>query len=118
MGELDQLGSWMAHLCTHCLYQSPAHPNKFAHPLTHTHIPPPAPQVPIMSELGNVTPFLLVPGSWTEEELDHHAQALATAVNDNVSCNCIAAKVGWVGRRVAGLWLVCFGSLTVQLLAA
>lgn len=33
-------------------------------------------QVPITSELGCVTPWLVVPGPWSEAELEHHARAL------------------------------------------
>lgn len=57
-------------------------------------------KVPITSELGCVTPWLVVPGPWTEAELDHHVRQLVTCVWDNCSCNCLAPKVlllpdGW-----------------------
>lgn len=41
------------------------------------------PQVPITSELGCVTPWLVVPGPWSDKEITHHARALAEG--------------GWVG---------------------
>jgi hypothetical protein len=51
-------------------------------------------QVPITSELGNITPWVVTPGgAWTERQLEHHARALTEALLDNCSCNCLAAKV-------------------------
>lgn len=57
-------------------------------------------KVPITSELGCVTPWLLVPGPWNEAEITHHARALAQGLAANCSCNCLAPKVillpeGW-----------------------
>lgn len=57
-------------------------------------------KAPMTSELGCVTPWVVAPGPWTEEELTHHARGLAEGVANNVSCNCLAAKVvllaeGW-----------------------
>jgi aldehyde dehydrogenase (NAD(P)+) len=58
----------------------------------------------ITSELGCVTPVLLVPGQFSERELDFLAQNLASMVTNNASCNCNAAKMlvtssGWPQRR-------------------
>ncbi len=47
----------------------------------------------ITSELGCVTPIIIVPGSWSESELDFQAQHVATMVANNASFNCNAAKV-------------------------
>ncbi|EFN58802.1 hypothetical protein CHLNCDRAFT_140596 [Chlorella variabilis] len=57
-------------------------------------------KVPISSELGCVTPWLVVPGEWSEKELTHQSRALAEALASNCSCNCLAPKVilmaeGW-----------------------
>ncbi|KAL4443037.1 hypothetical protein ABPG77_008528 [Micractinium sp. CCAP 211/92] len=57
-------------------------------------------KVPITSELGCVTPWLVVPGPWSQKEVVHHARALAEALSSNCSCNCLAPKVlllaeGW-----------------------
>jgi aldehyde dehydrogenase (NAD(P)+) len=57
----------------------------------------------ITSELGNVTPVMLVPGPWTEAELALQADNLAGMVTHNASFNCIAGKVlvlprGWGAR--------------------
>lgn len=50
-------------------------------------------KVPITSELGCVTPWIITPGPWTDEDVKHHAQALAEGIGNNVSCNCLAAKL-------------------------
>jgi hypothetical protein len=48
---------------------------------------------PISSELGNVTPWIVVPGSYTERQLDFQAENIATSITNNCSFNCIATKV-------------------------
>lgn len=58
-----------------------------------------SPQVPITSELGCVTPWLVVPGPWSEAEVTHHARQLANAVINNCSCNCLAPKVSVTAVR-------------------
>ena len=55
---------------------------------------------PISSELGNVTPILVVPGAWTDRELAFQADDVAGMVTNNASFNCIAGKAlvlprGW-----------------------
>lgn len=65
-----------------------------AHPPLLTDIPKPA------ATQGCVTPWIVTPGEWTEAELTHHARALAEAIGNNCSANCLAAKVvilaeGW-----------------------
>ena len=47
----------------------------------------------ISAELGAVTPWLVPPVEYTDEELDHLALSLASAVFNNSSCNCNAPKV-------------------------
>lgn len=59
---------------------------------------------PITSELGCVTPVLVVPGRWTDGELDYQARHLASMVVHNASFNCNAAKAvvlarGWSQRE-------------------
>lgn len=54
----------------------------------------------VTSELGNVTPVLVVPGPWSERELAYQAENVAGMVTHNGSFNCISAKVlvlpaGW-----------------------
>eukprot|EP00928_Gymnodinium_smaydae_P027834 TRINITY_DN21398_c0_g3_i1.p1 TRINITY_DN21398_c0_g3~~TRINITY_DN21398_c0_g3_i1.p1 ORF type:complete len:1077 (+),score=141.89 TRINITY_DN21398_c0_g3_i1:62-3292(+) len=48
---------------------------------------------PITSELGAVTPYIIGPGQWTDEELDHHARYFTTVLMQNNSCNCNAPQV-------------------------
>lgn len=48
---------------------------------------------PINAELGAVTPVLVVPGPWTDKDLDYHARNVTGMVANNASFNCNAAKV-------------------------
>jgi len=48
---------------------------------------------PITSELGCVTPLLIVPGPWSEADIDYHARHVAGMVSHNASFNCTACKV-------------------------
>ncbi len=54
---------------------------------------------PITSELGNVTPVLVVPGAWTDPELGYQADSVAGMVTHNASFNCIAGKMLVLPRR-------------------
>lgn len=58
----------------------------------------------ISSELGNVTPILVVPGEWSAGDLAFHAESVAAMVANNASFNCIAGKLlvtsrDWPQRR-------------------
>ena len=48
---------------------------------------------PISSELGCVTPMLIVPGDWSAAELDYQARHVVSMVAHNASFNCNAGKV-------------------------
>ncbi|HEV3340937.1 MAG TPA: aldehyde dehydrogenase family protein [Pirellulales bacterium] len=48
---------------------------------------------PITSELGNVTPWVVVPGAYSERQLDFQAENVAAMIINNASFNCIAAKL-------------------------
>jgi len=48
---------------------------------------------PITSELGCVTPILVVPGRWSAADLRYQAQHVASMVAHNASFNCVAGKV-------------------------
>jgi acyl-CoA reductase-like NAD-dependent aldehyde dehydrogenase len=55
---------------------------------------------PFTAELGCVTPVLVVPGPWSDHEIDYQARQVASMVAQNASFNCTAAKVlvtakGW-----------------------
>ncbi|MFT6396251.1 MAG: hypothetical protein ACJAYU_000994 [Bradymonadia bacterium] len=59
---------------------------------------------PISSELGAVTPVIIVPGNWSDAELQYQARHVASMVANNGSFNCNAAKVlvtasGWSQRE-------------------
>jgi acyl-CoA reductase-like NAD-dependent aldehyde dehydrogenase len=58
---------------------------------------------PITSELGNITPVLVVPGDFSDRELSYQADSVAGAVTHNASFNCNAGKLlvtprGWKMR--------------------
>lgn len=48
---------------------------------------------PITSELGNVSPAIVVPGRWSDAALRYHAEQLATAKLHNNGFNCVALQV-------------------------
>lgn len=48
---------------------------------------------PITSELGNVSPVIVVPGAWKTRDLQYQAEHLATQMLMNGGFNCNAAKV-------------------------
>jgi acyl-CoA reductase-like NAD-dependent aldehyde dehydrogenase len=59
---------------------------------------------PITSELGNVTPWIIVPGPYSDRELEFQAENLAASIVNNASFNCIASKLiithrGWPARE-------------------
>ncbi|MDO9392752.1 MAG: hypothetical protein Q7T42_02090, partial [Methylotenera sp.] len=56
----------------------------------------------ITSELGNISPVIIVPGPYTEKEIRFQAEAVAAAMTMNASFFCNAAKMmvmpkGWAG---------------------
>ena len=58
---------------------------------------------PITSELGCVTPVIVVPGAWSKADIAFQARQIAGMVVHNASFNCAAAKVvvtakGWAQR--------------------
>ena len=59
---------------------------------------------PISSELGAVTPLLVVPGPWSDKEIQFQAQHVAGMIRHNASFDCNAVKViltaeGWPLRE-------------------
>jgi acyl-CoA reductase-like NAD-dependent aldehyde dehydrogenase len=48
---------------------------------------------PVTSELGNVTPWIVVPGSYTNRQLDSQAQHIAASITNNAGFNCLATRV-------------------------
>jgi len=49
--------------------------------------------VPVTSELGGVSPILVVPGDWSEPDLDFQAEHVATMRTFNGGFNCISGQV-------------------------
>lgn len=48
---------------------------------------------PITSELGNVTPWIIVPGKYSARQLRSQAEGVVAAICNNASFNCIAVKM-------------------------
>ncbi len=53
----------------------------------------PVTRVPVTAELGCVTPVLVVPGPWSDGDLEFQARHVASMVTHNASFNCVSAKV-------------------------
>jgi acyl-CoA reductase-like NAD-dependent aldehyde dehydrogenase len=62
----------------------------------------PAIHKPITSELGGVTPILVVPGPWTAGDMQFQARQVAAMVVHNASFNCVAGQVLVVARDWGG----------------
>ena len=72
---------------------------------------------PMTCELGNVTPWIVVPGRYTRQQLGFQADVVAASIANNTSFNCIATKclvtcpsweqrdefLGLIARRLTGL---------------
>ena len=48
---------------------------------------------PVTSELGNVTPWIIFPGRYSERELDSQAQHLVASITNNASFNCLTTRL-------------------------
>jgi aldehyde dehydrogenase (NAD(P)+) len=48
---------------------------------------------PVSAELGNVSPVIVTPGRYTDKELAHQAEDVASALTYNASFSCNASKV-------------------------
>lgn len=58
---------------------------------------------PVTSELGNVSPVIVVPGPWSKGDLRYHGENLASSLTTNAGFNCNATRVilthgGWAQR--------------------
>jgi len=47
----------------------------------------------ISSELGNVSPVIVVPGPWSQGDIAYHGESLAAMLTNNAGFNCNAARV-------------------------
>jgi hypothetical protein len=59
---------------------------------------------PITSELGNVSPWIVVPGPYRESQLRFQAENVVSSITNNASFNCVATKMivtqrGWPQRE-------------------
>lgn len=50
-------------------------------------------EIPVTSELGNVSPWIIVPGHYSEKQLQFQAENIAASIVNNASFNCLATKV-------------------------
>lgn len=48
---------------------------------------------PITSELGNVSPWIVVPGAYTAKQLHSQAQHIASSITNNAAYNCLSTRV-------------------------
>lgn len=48
---------------------------------------------PVTAELGNVTPYIIVPGQWSERDIEFHATNVASGLAQNTGHNCLAAEI-------------------------
>ncbi len=56
---------------------------------------------PITAELGGVSPIIIVPGVWTDADLQFQAEHVATMRLQNSGHNCIAGQVVLAEPRLA-----------------
>jgi acyl-CoA reductase-like NAD-dependent aldehyde dehydrogenase len=59
---------------------------------------------PVSCELGNVSPILIVPGTWSKKEISYQAAHVATMLTNNAGFNCLTPRVlvtyaGWAQRE-------------------
>jgi acyl-CoA reductase-like NAD-dependent aldehyde dehydrogenase len=54
---------------------------------------PPVLQTPLTCELGNVSPWVVIPGRYSDRELVRQADTVAASIVNNTSFNCIATKL-------------------------
>ena len=59
---------------------------------------------PVSCELGNVSPVVIVPGTWTDAEISYQAAHVATMLVNNAGFNCLSPRVlvthaGWAQRE-------------------
>jgi len=47
----------------------------------------------VTGELGNITPIIVVPGPWSENDIRKQAEKVTTWLIHNAGCNCLTARV-------------------------
>jgi len=58
-------------------------------------------QKPITSELGNVSPWIVIPGKYSDRQLAFQAENIAASITNNASFNCVATKLIVTSRKWA-----------------
>ena len=48
---------------------------------------------PITSELGNVSPWIVIPGNYSHRQLQFQAEHIAASISNNASFNCVATRM-------------------------
>ena len=61
----------------------------------------------VTAELGNVSPVIVVPGPWSEDEIAYQADNVATMITNNggFNCNAIRVLVTWEGWELRDRFL-------------
>lgn len=47
----------------------------------------------VTAELGCVTPYIFVPGQWSEKDLDYYAEEVVASLVQNAGHNCLKVEV-------------------------
>jgi hypothetical protein len=58
-------------------------------------------QKEVTAELGNFTPYIIVPGPWSDDDIAFQANNVAAGLVQNNGHNCLGAEVG----AAAALWM-------------
>ena len=53
---------------------------------------------PVHGELGCVTPYIIVPGNWSEADIEYHANTVVSGLVHNSGHNCLKAEVLVIDR--------------------
>jgi acyl-CoA reductase-like NAD-dependent aldehyde dehydrogenase len=48
---------------------------------------------PVTAELGCVTPYIVVPGRWSQRDLDYYAEEVVASLVNNAGHNCLKVEV-------------------------
>lgn len=63
---------------------------------------------PVTVELGNVSPIIVVPGKWSDQDLDHHAEIVAAALVHNSGHCSTGAEVRSCFDRILSRFVCAF----------
>ncbi len=71
---------------------------------------------PVYAELGNHTPYIIIPGSWNDADIEYHAESLVTGLTHNAGDNYKLQQA--MGNSTIELWLIIGFLCRPQLLEA